>query len=92
MQEESISNRKTKQGTVVSNKMNKTVVVRVDHSLRHPRYGKVIKVSKKYYAHHEGTPLEIGESVQIIETRPLSKLKRWRVAEKNTAVKTVSQS
>jgi small subunit ribosomal protein S17 len=72
--------RKIKNGTVVSNKMNKTVVVSVDQSLRHPQYGKVISISKKYYAHYEGAPLEIGAKVEIIETRPLSKLKRWRVA------------
>ncbi len=84
MQEKKEAKRKVKQGTVVSNKMNKTVVVRVDQSLRHPRYGKVISVSKKYYAHHEGSPLEVGDKVQIIETRPLSKLKRWRVATTET--------
>lgn len=87
MIQENQTKRKVKQGTVVSNKMNKTVVVKVDHSLRHPRYGKVIKMSKKYYAHHEGKPLEIGETVQIIETRPLSKLKRWRVAAANSGEK-----
>lgn len=80
MQEKKEAKRKIKQGTVVSNKMNKTVVVKVDQSLRHPQYGKVISVSKKYYAHHEGSPLEVGAKVNIIETRPLSKLKRWRVA------------
>lgn len=84
MDEINKSKRKVKKGTVVSNKMNKTVVVKVDQSLRHPRYGKVISVSKKYYAHHEGSPLQIGEKVEIIETRPLSKLKRWRVAATET--------
>lgn len=70
--------RKVKKGVVVSNKMEKTVVVKVDRTLRHPKYGKVITRSKKYYAHHE-SPLEIGDEVEITETRPLSKLKRWRV-------------
>lgn len=74
------NSRKEKQGTVVSNKMDKTVIVRVDHTLRHPLYKKIVKRSKKFYAHHEGTPLEIGDVVTIVETRPLSKLKRWRVA------------
>lgn len=71
--------RKVKKGTVVSNKMEKTVVVRVDHTVRHPIYDKVITRSKKYYAHNEGQPVEVGQEVTIVETRPLSKLKRWRV-------------
>lgn len=70
--------RKVKQGTVISNKMNKTIVVKVENTMRHPRYGKVITRAKKYYAHNE-SPLEIGDTVKIVETRPLSKLKRWRV-------------
>ncbi|MEM1282730.1 MAG: 30S ribosomal protein S17 [Chlamydiota bacterium] len=70
--------RKTKKGTVVSNKMDKTVVVSVERVIRHPRYGKVIKRSKKYYAHHEGEPLEVGQEVTISETRPISKTKCWR--------------
>lgn len=73
--------RKSHKGTIVSNKMEKTVVVSVDRVCRHPRYGKVITRTKKYYAHHEGEPLKVGQEVTIIETRPLSKLKRWRVAE-----------
>ncbi len=81
MDQETKTRRKTKKGTVVSNKMDKTVVVKVNRTLRHPRYGKVITRSKKYYAHNETTPLEIGDSVTIVETRPLSKLKRWRVVE-----------
>ena len=71
--------RKVKQGIVISNKMEKTVVVSVERVTRHPRYEKVITLRKKYYAHHEGNPLEIGQKVTIQETRPLSKLKRWRV-------------
>lgn len=90
MQEIKKTNRKIKKGTVVSNKMNKTVVVKVDQSMRHPQYGKVINVSKKYYAHHEGSPLEVGDKVEIIETRPLSKLKRWRVSAAETLAKAAS--
>lgn len=77
--EEERGNRKAKKGIVVSNKMDKTVVVRVDHTLRHPIYGKVVTRSKKYYAHNESGKLQEGDEVQIVETRPLSKLKRWRV-------------
>jgi small subunit ribosomal protein S17 len=73
--------RKVKQGTVISNKMSHTVVVSVSRRLRHPKYGKVITQSKKYYAHDDTNALEVGQTVSIIETRPLSKLKRWRVTE-----------
>lgn len=71
--------RKEKQGTVISNKMQKTVVVKVQRTMPHPRYGKVVTVNKKYYAHNDLQPLQIGDVVTIVETRPLSKLKRWRV-------------
>lgn len=79
MKEVESSHRKVKKGTVVSNKMEKTVVVKVARTFRHPRYEKVITRNKKYYAHNELRPLEIGDEVTIEETRPLSKLKRWRV-------------
>lgn len=72
-------NRKVKKGRVVSNKMDKTVVVKVESTLRHPKYGKVIKRSHKLYAHNDVKPLQIGDEVTVVETRPLSKLKRWRV-------------
>lgn len=72
-------NRRTKKGVVVSNKMQKTVVVRVERTFSHPKYGKVITRGKKYYAHDESNSLKVGDEVKIIETRPLSKLKRWRV-------------
>lgn len=72
-------NRRTKKGVVVSNKMDKSVVVRVERKLRHPVYEKVIVRSKRYYAHDESNALQIGDTVEIIECRPLSKLKRWRV-------------
>lgn len=77
------SKRKTKTGTVVSNKMNKTVIVKVERTMQHPRYGKVIKRARKFYAHTDNDQLQIGDTVTITETRPLSKLKRWRVVEKN---------
>lgn len=72
------ANRKFKKGVVISNKMNKTVVVKVSRTMRHPQYNKIIAQNVKYYAHTE-EPLEIGAEVNIVETRPLSKLKRWRV-------------
>lgn len=81
MQQEVETNRKVQKGTVVSTKMNKTVVVKVERTLRHPRYGKVIKRSKKLYAHNEDKPVQVGDTVTVIETRPLSKLKRWRVVD-----------
>lgn len=73
--------RKEKTGVVVSNKMDKTVIVRVENTLRHPEYAKVITRYKKYYAHYDNPekPLKEGDQVVIQETRPLSKLKRWRV-------------
>ncbi|MBS4167445.1 30S ribosomal protein S17 [Parachlamydia sp. AcF125] len=77
--QENQSKRKVKKGTVLSNKMEKTVVVQVSRTYPHPRYGKVVTRNKKYYAHNELRPLQVGEQVTIEETRPLSKLKRWRV-------------
>ena len=73
------SHRKVRKGVVVSNKMQKTVVVKVERTIRDPQYGKVVTRWKKFYAHHEGEPLNIGAEVTIMETRPLSKLKRWLV-------------
>jgi small subunit ribosomal protein S17 len=75
-----MQNRKTFTGVITSNRMDKTVVVKVTRTVRHPKYGKVVQISKKFYAHTEADNLQIGDTVQIIETRPLSKLKRWRVA------------
>lgn len=71
--------RKTEKGVVVSDGMDKTVVVAVTRTERHPRYGKVIKRTKKYYAHDEKQTAKKGDQVTIMETRPLSKTKRWRV-------------
>jgi small subunit ribosomal protein S17 len=73
--------RKTRLGRVVSNNMDKTVVVEVERRVAHPLYKKVIKQTKKFKAHDEGNACRVGDSVRIIETRPLSKEKRWRVAE-----------
>ncbi len=74
--------RKVRKGVVVSNKMNKTVVVRVSRTVRHPQYEKVVVRSMKCYAHDESGALNIGDEVVIMETRPLSKLKRWRVVSR----------
>lgn len=79
MEQTERNRRRVKKGTVVSNKMQKTVVVKVKRTLRHPQYEKVITRAKKYYAHNENFPLNVGDEVTIVETRPLSKLKRWRV-------------
>ena len=73
--------RKTRVGTVVSDKMNKTVVVAVERRYAHPLYGKQVTRTKKYHAHDEKDEYHIGDVVRIMETRPLSKLKRWRVVE-----------
>jgi len=68
-------------GQVVSNKMQKTVVVAVEKTRHHPLYKRAIKLTKKYYAQDDSDALQVGDVVRIVETRPLSKLKRWRVAE-----------
>jgi len=73
--------RKTRVGTVVSDKMERTVVVLVERQYSHPLYGKQVKRSKKYHAHDENNDYRTGDVVRITETRPLSKLKRWRVTE-----------
>lgn len=75
------ANRKTRIGHVVSDKMDKTVVVRVETKVRHPLYGRIIKQSKKFKAHDENNESRVGDKVRIMETRPLSKEKRWRVVE-----------
>jgi small subunit ribosomal protein S17 len=80
MAESERGRRRTKTGVVLSNKMAKTAVVRVERTFRHPLYGKVVRSSKKYYAHDEqANTLKEGDVVTIVETRPISKLKRWRV-------------
>ncbi|HEX8366302.1 MAG TPA: 30S ribosomal protein S17 [Allosphingosinicella sp.] len=69
-------------GTVVSDKTDKTVVVKVERRVKHALYGKIIKRSKKYHAHDEGNEFREGETVRIEETRPISKLKTWRVLDR----------
>ncbi len=73
--------RKTREGVVVSDKMEKTVVVSVETMKRHPLYGKTMRTSKKYKAHDEENRSKVGDRVRIRETRPLSKEKRWVVEE-----------
>jgi small subunit ribosomal protein S17 len=73
--------RKTRVGTVVSDKMQKTVVVRIDRRVAHPVYGKMVSRSAKVKAHDEENKAKSGDTVRIMETRPLSKDKRWRVVE-----------
>lgn len=73
--------RKTRSGVVSSNKMEKTITVTVVRKLKHPKYGKFVKKSKKFHAHDESNEAQIGDLVRIVETRPLSKSKRWRLVE-----------
>ncbi len=73
--------RKTRIGVVVSNKMDKTVVVAVERLVKHPVYKKYVKRTSKFKAHDENNECQIGDVVKIVETRPLSRTKRWRVAE-----------
>ena len=73
--------RKLREGYVVSDKMDKTVVVEVEDRVKHPKYGKVIRRTKKYTAHDGENACGVGDRVLLMETRPLSATKRWRVAE-----------
>ena len=73
--------RKTRTGKVVSNKMDKTIVVAVENHVKHPLYKKIVKSTYKLKAHDENNECNIGDKVKIMETRPLSKNKRWRVVE-----------
>jgi small subunit ribosomal protein S17 len=73
--------RKSRVGRVVSNKMDKTVVVEVEYRRRHPLYKKVMRKRRRFFAHDEGNSCQEGDLVRIVETRPLSRKKRWRVAE-----------
>jgi small subunit ribosomal protein S17 len=79
--------RKTRVGVVISDKMDKTVIVSVERSYIHPQYGKTLRKNKKYVAHDEKDECKSGDIVSIIETRPLSKTKRWRVSEILTKAK-----
>ncbi len=76
-----VGERKTKEGVVVSDAMQKTRVVRIERVYRHPRYQRVIRMSKKLKAHDEGNESKVGDRVLIEETRPLSKEKRWRIRQ-----------
>ncbi len=73
--------RKVREGVVVSNKMNQTAVVAVVERVRHPKYAKFVLRTKKLYAHDEANDVQVGDKVRVMETRPLSKTKRWRVVE-----------
>src|SRR5438105_12011537 len=73
--------RKTRVGEVVSGRMNKTIVVQTVTRVPHPRFGKIVKQMKKFYAHDEENKAKTGDTVRIMETRPLSKLKSWRLVE-----------
>ena len=73
--------RKVREGTVVSNKMNKTIVISIVDRVPHPRYSKFVARTKKLYAHDETNDAKIGDRVRVMETRPMSKQKRWRLIE-----------
>lgn len=73
--------RKIRVGKVVSNKMDKTIVVAIENSVKHPLYGKIVKRTYKLKAHDENNECNIGDRVKVMETRPLSKEKRWRLVE-----------
>ena len=75
------SRRKLRTGVVVSEKMDKTVLVRIDRKVRHPLYRKTVARSNKLAAHDENNDAHVGDTVRVMETRPLSKTKRWRVVE-----------
>src|SRR6266481_2412732 len=75
------SKRKERLGEVISNKMTKTIIVRVERRFSHPKYKKVVTGYKKFYAHDEKSEAKVGDRVRIEETRPLSKTKRWRLVE-----------
>ncbi len=85
--------RKERVGEVISNKMAKTIVVRIERRFPHPRYKKVVTAYSKFYAHDEKAEAKVGDKVRIEETRPLSRLKRWRlveVVEKSSGVERVA--
>ena len=76
---EARSLRKTRVGRVVSNKMDKTIVIAIEDNVKHPDYGKIMKRTTKIHAHDENNECGIGDKVSVMETRPLSKTKRWRL-------------
>ena len=71
--------RKTRVGKVISDKMEKTIVVAIEDNVKHPTYGKIIKRTSKIHAHDENGECRVGDKVEVMETRPLSKTKRWRL-------------
>ncbi|QQR97998.1 MAG: 30S ribosomal protein S17 [Sphingobacteriales bacterium] len=73
--------RKTRIGVVKSNKMDKTITVKIERKIKHPKYGKFLKKTKSFHAHDENNECNPGDTVKIMETRPLSKTKRWRLVE-----------
>ncbi|MBO6053623.1 MAG: 30S ribosomal protein S17 [Clostridia bacterium] len=73
--------RKTRVGKVVSDKMDKTIVVAIEDHVKHPVYGKIVKRTSKIHAHDENNECGIGDTVEVMETRPLSKTKRWRLVQ-----------
>jgi len=73
--------KKVRVGTVVSDKMDKSIVVRIDRKMRHPLYEKIFRTFSKLYAHDEKNEAKVGDVVRVMETRPLSKKKRWRLVE-----------
>jgi small subunit ribosomal protein S17 len=79
--------RRERTGLVVSSKMDKTISVKVERRLKHPIYGKFVKRSKKFFAHDEENACNVGDVVTIMETRPLSKMKRWRLVSINERAK-----
>lgn len=76
-----VNRRKVREGTVVSDAMRSTLVVTVVERVRHPRYGKTVQRTKRLYVHDADGTAKVGDRVRVVETRPLSKLKRWRLAE-----------
>lgn len=75
------NNRKLREGVVVSSKMDKTIVISIVERVRHPKYAKFVARTKKLYAHDETNDAQVGDRVRVMETRPLSKQKRWRLVE-----------
>lgn len=73
--------RKVREGIVVSNKMTKSIVVEVERKIKHPKYGKFLRKTSRFMAHDENEECHIGDTVRIMETRPLSKSKRWRLIQ-----------
>ena len=81
MEEQTRNLRRTITGTATSNKMEKSITVSVERKIMHTKYGKYLKKTKKYHAHDENNDAKVGDTVKIMETRPLSKLKRWRLVD-----------